>query len=71
MFYDDATERKILQDSTSKTPYDIKGKGMPIKPNMSERRKIGGSKNGVTVLKPMTGGANKTIAVDKPKNPNV
>jgi len=69
MFYDDAKERQILQDSTSKTPYNIKGNGMP---NISERRIIGGSKskNGVTVFKPMTGGANKTITGDKPKIPN-
>ena len=65
MFYDDETERKILHQSTSKTPYN-KGNKPLIKPQVlqpqkMEPRKIGGSSSGVSVYKPaskkMKGGA--------------
>jgi len=63
MFYDEETERALLHQCTSKTPYTGNGKKL-MKPKMTsdkiEPRKIGGS-NGVAVYKPadkkMKGGA--------------
>ena len=57
MFYPEEIERQILHNSTSKKIYNNKplvGAG-----NNVLERKIGGSKNGVSILKPssnMTGG---------------
>ena len=54
MFFNEETERKILHDSTSRTPYSgngerlIKSQSLPQK---LEPRKIGGS-SGVAVYKP-------------------
>ena len=54
MFYDDETERAILHESTSKSPYTGNGKRLikpQILPHQIEPRKIGGS-SGVAVYKP-------------------
>ena len=70
MLYDDETERKILHQSTSKTPYNKGNEQLIIpqvlqpqilQPQKMEPRKIGGSSSGVSVYKPaskkMKGGA--------------
>ena len=70
MFYDDETERDILHQSTSKTPYNEGNKPLikrqvlqpqVLQPQKMEPRKIGGSSSGVSVYKPaskkMKGGA--------------
>ena len=50
MFYDEETERALLHQSTSKTPYTGNGKRL-MKPAKIEPRIIGGS-NGVALYKP-------------------
>ena len=70
MFYNDETERDILHQSTSKTPYHKVNKTLVkrqvlqpqvLQPQKMEPRKIGGSSSGVSVYKPaskkMKGGA--------------
>ena len=70
MFYNDETERDILHQSTSKTPYNKGNKPLikrqvlqpqVLQPQKMEPRKIGGSSSGVSVYKPaskkMKGGA--------------
>ena len=57
MFFPEDFERKILHDSTSKVPYDntplIKIKTFNKNPTIhTPERKIGGSKSGVSTLKP-------------------
>ena len=57
MFFPEDFERKILHDSTSKVPYDnkplIKIKTFSKNPTIhTPERKIGGSKSGVSTLKP-------------------